>query len=57
MALTVPNTNRIRATTESTVASAIRETQNYINLNVPQQKGTAVAPPKTGSRPIMPVAK
>lgn len=57
MALTVPNTNRTRGTTETVVADQIREVQQYVNRNVPQVPGNAIKVPRAGSRPILPVAK
>ena len=57
MALTIPNTNRVRSSTDSTVADSLRETQQYINRNVTQAAGNKRSTPKAGSRPVLPVAK
>lgn len=57
MAITIPNITRVRGTTETTVADALHQTQQYINRNVNPIKGNARAVPRAGSRPVLPVRK
>jgi hypothetical protein len=54
MAVTIPNTERIRHTADSTVADALQQVTNYVNKNVTQKPGTRKAPPVRGNRPIHP---
>jgi hypothetical protein len=55
MAVRIPNTSRIRASTDSTVAGALNTLKTYINQNVTPKAGTARPAPVRGSRPIHPV--
>jgi hypothetical protein len=57
MAVTIPNTSRIRATSDSSVVDALQQLAQYVNRNVTPAAGTRVAPPAPGSRPINPVRR
>ena len=57
MALTVPNTNRIRTETDSTVADALQTIVGYVNKNVTPVAGTRIPPPTNKTRPITPTGR
>jgi hypothetical protein len=55
MAITVPNTNRIRATSDPTQADAVVKIAAYATQNVTPAAGNKVAAPTAVSHPIRPV--
>ncbi len=57
MAISIPNTPRIRATVDSTVADALTQVTKYINTNVTPVAGTRIPPPTNKTRPITPTGR
>lgn len=54
MAVTVPNTNRIRATADTTEADALKKLADYTNQNVTPAAGNKVPVPTAVSHPVKP---
>lgn len=57
MAVVIPNTKRIQANADTTVADALQQVTKYINNNVTQKPGTRRAVPSAASHPISPTPK
>ena len=57
MSLTIPNTTRIRANADTTVADAFNKVAQYVSANVTQQPGTKKAVPTMTSHLVLPTPK
>ena len=57
MSLTIPNTTRIRANADTTVADAFNKVAQYVSANVTQQPGTKKAVPTMTSHLLLPTPK